>query len=69
MVTMITEALRQGGLHMKEKKTSVITVRIPPSTKEAIDAEAERREWTPSKMAEKILTEWAKRDESSDQSS
>lgn len=54
---------------MKEKKTSVITVRIPPSTKEAIDAEAERREWTPSKMAEKILTEWAKRDESSDQGS
>ena len=45
---------------MKEKKTAVITVRIPPSTKEAIDAEAERREWTPSKMAEKILSEWAK---------
>ena len=51
---------------MKEKKTAVITVRIPPSTKEAIDAEAERREWTPSKVAEKILTEWAKANEGSD---
>ena len=44
---------------MKEKKTAVITVRIPPSTKAVIDAEAEKKEWTASKMAEKILTEWA----------
>ena len=50
---------------MKEKKTAVITVRIPPSTKAAIDAEADQREWTPSKMAEKILTEWAKERDSS----
>ena len=44
---------------MKEKKTAVITVRIPPKTKETIDREAEKREWTSSKMAEKILTAWA----------
>ena len=49
---------------MKEKKTAVITVRIPPSTKAVIDAETERKEWTTSKMAEKILTEWAKAKES-----
>lgn len=50
---------------MKEKKTAVITVRIPPSTKAVIDSEAEQREWTPSKVAEKVLTEWAKAKESS----
>lgn len=44
---------------MKEKKTEVITVRIPPKTRTAIEKEAEKREWTPSKMAEKILTTWA----------
>ena len=44
---------------MKEKKTEVITIRIPPKTRIAIEHEADRREWTPSKMAEKILTSWA----------
>ncbi len=44
---------------MKEKKTEVITIRIPLHTRTAIEREAERREWTPSKMAEKILTAWA----------
>ena len=44
---------------MKEKKTEVITIRIPPKTRHAIEQEAERREWTPSKMAEKILSTWA----------
>lgn len=44
---------------MKEKKTEVITVRIPPRTRAAIEKEANLREWTPSKMAEKILTTWA----------
>ena len=50
---------KQGWCTMKEKKTAVITVRIPPKTKETIDREAEKREWTSSKMAEKILTAWA----------
>ena len=53
---------------MKEKKTAVITVRIPPRTKEAIDAEAAVREWTPSKMAEKILTNWANEQEKTEES-
>ena len=44
---------------MKEKKTEVITVRIPPKTKAAIEREAQQREWTTSKMVEKILTLWA----------
>ena len=45
---------------MSEKKTAVITVRIPPSTKEAIARAAEKNDWSASKMAEKILTAWAK---------
>ena len=48
---------------MKEKKTEVITVRIPPKTKAALEAEAQRREWTISKMAEKVLTLWAEQQE------
>ena len=46
---------------MKEKKTAVITVRMPPTTKDIIEKEAEKREWTPSKMAEKILSTWAEK--------
>lgn len=46
---------------MKEKKTAVMTVRIPPSTKAVIEAEAEKHDWTPSKLAEKILTDWAQK--------
>ena len=48
-----------GVIRMKEKKTEVITIRIPQKTKEAIVTEAEKRDWSPSKMAEKILTAWA----------
>jgi hypothetical protein len=44
---------------LKEKKTEVITIRVPPKTRRAIEQEAESREWTPSKMAEKILSAWA----------
>ena len=44
---------------MKEKKTAVITIRIPPHTRATIEKEAEKRDWTPSKMAEKILSAWA----------
>ena len=46
-------------MRMKEKKTEVMTIRIPERTKKAIVSEAEKREWSPSKMAEKILTAWA----------
>ena len=42
-----------------EKKTEVLTIRLPASTKKAIEAEAERQEWSPSKVAEKILSTWA----------
>lgn len=44
---------------MKEKKTEVITVRIPPRTKAALEQAALQREWTVSKMAEKVLSVWA----------
>lgn len=50
----------EGGIFLSEKKTAVITVRIPPSTREAIAREAEKNDWSASKMAEKILTAWAK---------
>lgn len=44
---------------MKEKKTEVMTLRLTSATKAAIEREAEKREWTLSKMAEKILSTWA----------
>ena len=43
----------------KEKKVAVMTIRMTPGTKQAIEREAERHDWTPSKMAEKILSAWA----------
>ena len=49
---------------MKEKKTEVITVRIPPRTKAALEQEAQQREWTVSKTAEKILSGWAEQQDS-----
>lgn len=48
---------------MKEKKTEVITIRTTASVRKAIETEAERREWTTSKMAEKILSLWAEQQE------
>lgn len=51
---------------MKEKKTEVMTIRVPAKTKLAIEREAERREWTPSKLAEKILTTWTEQEHEKD---
>ncbi|MBR3860820.1 MAG: hypothetical protein IKM84_02920 [Oscillospiraceae bacterium] len=48
---------------MKEKKTAVMTIRMTAKTKETIEREAEKREWSPSKMAEKILSAWAEQQE------
>ena len=41
---------------VREKKTEVMTIRVTSKTKSAIEREAEKREWTPSKMAEKVLS-------------
>ena len=46
-------------ISMGDKKTEVMTIRVTSKTKQAIMQEAEKREWTASKMAEKILTTWA----------
>ncbi len=43
----------------REKKTEVLTIRITTETKAAITREAEKREWSTSKMADKILSAWA----------
>ena len=55
MVTMYTKEL----MPMREKKTEVMTIRVTSKTKSTIEREAEKREWTPSKMAEKVLSTWA----------
>ena len=47
---------------MREKKSEVMTIRITPGTRLAIENEARKREWTPSKMAEKILSSWAQQE-------
>lgn len=51
------------GMSAREKKTKVMTIRMTERTKEAIDREAARHDWTASKTAEKILTAWAERQE------
>ena len=52
---------------MKEKKVAVMTIRMTEDTRQAIVREAERRDWTPSKTAEKILTAWARQQETIEQ--
>ncbi len=44
---------------MQSKKTEVLTIRITPETMAALQSEAEKREWSKSKMAEKIISNWA----------
>ena len=44
----------------KEKRTAQIAVRITPETKEILAQEAEKLDWTVSKLAERILSEWTK---------
>lgn len=51
---------------MKEKKTEVLTVRITSTTKHALARAAESREWSLSKMAEKILSSWAEQQSDDD---
>lgn len=41
-----------------EKKTEQIGIRITPSTREILEKEAKKLDWTLSKLAEKILSEW-----------
>jgi len=48
---------------MKEKKSEVITIRVTPTTKKRIEMEAEKREWSASKLAEKILSTWVEQEE------
>ena len=41
-----------------EKKTEVITIRISKDTKNKLQDAADQREWTISKLAEKLLSTW-----------
>jgi len=41
-----------------EKRTEQIAVRITPETKKRLITEAEKLDWTISKLAERILREW-----------
>ena len=45
---------------MNEKRTEQIAVRITPETKKSLSEEAEKLEWTVSKLAERILNDWVK---------
>lgn len=41
-----------------EKRTEVIAIRVTPETKQILQTEAERLDWTIAKLGEKILKEW-----------
>lgn len=43
---------------MPEKRTEQIAVRITPDTKRILQTEAQKLDWTVSKLAERILREW-----------
>lgn len=53
MVTMVPEVIK-----MSEKRTAQIAVRITPETKKILQQEADKLDWTVSKLAERILREW-----------
>lgn len=43
---------------MTEKRTEQIAVRITAETKKTLQEEAQKLDWTVSKLAERILREW-----------
>lgn len=45
---------------MSEKRTEQIAVRITAETKEILTKEAQKLDWSVSKLAEKILSTWTK---------
>ena len=45
------------------KKTAYITVRTTPAVKELLENTAAEKEWTISHLVEKILQEWADKQE------
>lgn len=45
---------------MSEKRTEQIAVRITSETKRILQEEAQKLEWTTSKLAERILSDWTK---------
>lgn len=45
---------------MNEKRTAQIAVRITEETKEILEKEAMKLDWSVAKLANKILTEWTK---------
>lgn len=47
---------------MNEKRTEQIAVRITPETKRILQEEAQKLEWSTAKLAEKILSEWTKKE-------
>lgn len=47
------------GDNLADKKKEYLTVRLTENVKKLIEQEAQKREWTSSHMAEKILSSWA----------
>lgn len=45
---------------MSEKRTEQIAVRITSETKQILQKEAKKLDWSTAKLAEKILSEWTK---------
>ena len=43
-----------------EKRTEQIAIRVTKETKDTLQKEAQKLEWTTAKLAEKILREWTK---------
>lgn len=49
---------------MKEKKTEVITMRTTPTVKQRLADEAEKRGWSVSQLAERIIATYTEKENS-----
>lgn len=46
---------------MKEKRTDQLNIRVSPELTKILTEEAEKLDWSKTKLAEKILSDWAKK--------
>ena len=47
---------------MSGKRTEQIAVRITPETKQILQQEAQKLDWSTAKLAERILSDWTKKE-------
>lgn len=53
--------LAKGGFDMNDKRTQQLNIRITPELEKVLIEEGNRLDWSKTKLAEKILMDWAQK--------